>query len=116
MAVMTLEVPDKLVERIESFQPYFPIVLELSTTRFRTSAQLAALELLDFISRSPAPEHVLRYKLDEQTSSRLRELRYLNQENKIDEQQLLEFDEMIEIERLGRRMKIQAAKLLQENE
>lgn len=112
MAVMTLELSDDLVEKIEPFQPYIPIILELSMTNFQTQAQQTAFELLRFISGAPSPEHVMGYKISEPSQIRLRELTYLNNSGEISKQELLEFDELVKIGRIGRKLKIEATKIL----
>ena len=112
MAVMTLEISDELAAKVEPVQPYLPILLELSTTQFQTKAQETAFELFRFISQAPPPERVMDYFIGEKSQARLRELGYLNNAGTISEQELIEYDELIAVGRIGTKMKIEAAKIM----
>ena len=74
MVEMTMQVPDKLAQRLRPMSPWLATVLELSLVGFTTSAVQTASEIIDFLSTGPSPSDVAAYTVSERAQERLRRL------------------------------------------
>ena len=100
MVNLTLEVTEELAERVRPIGPWFPTVLELSLVGFQTAATATAAEVIQFLSKDPAPREVLAYHASERSQARLQRLLALNETGLLGEDEQRELDEMQRIEHI----------------
>ena len=112
--VMTLQVPDRLAQRLRPLSPWLPAVLELSLVGFKTQAVRTASEIIAFLSTSPAPEEVANYAISDEAQQRLRRLLALNERGLLSLQEQEELDEIEQIEHIMLTLKVQVRKQLME--
>jgi hypothetical protein len=113
--VLTLQVPDRLAERLRPLSPWLPTVLELSLVGFRTRAVQTASELVAFLSASPGAEEVAAYTVSDEAQQRLRRLLALNEAGLLSEEEQAELDEIEQIEHIMLMLKADAQKKLAGN-
>ena len=58
MIEMTMQVPDRLAQRLRPMSPWLPTVLELSLVGFKTPAVQTASEVIAFLSAGASPSAV----------------------------------------------------------
>ena len=112
--VMTLQVPDRLAQRLRPLSPWLPTVLELSLVGFKTQAVRTASEIIAFLSTSPSPEDVANYAISDKPQQRLRRLLALNETGLLSLQEQEELDEIEQIEHIMLTLKVQVRKQLME--
>ncbi len=110
MIEMTVQVPDALAARIQSFGSWFPTILELSLLDFQTRTKESVSGLIRFLEKNPSSEEVLKYHASEKTHDRLKQLLELNKEGLLCESDNLELDEMEQLEHLVVMLKAKVAK------
>ena len=113
--VLTLQVPDRLADRLRPLSPWLPTVLELSLVGFKTRAVQTASELVAFLSASPSAEEIIDYTVSEEAQQRLRRLLALNEAGLLSEEEQVELDEIEQIEHVMLMLKVDARKRLAEN-
>ena len=113
MVQMTMELPDKLAERIQPIRPWLPIILELSFIGFKTPATETAAEIIQFLSTNPSLKEVYDYHVSERAQKRLQYLLTLNSAGLLGETEQRELDEMEKMEHVIIMYKAQIAKQLQ---
>jgi hypothetical protein len=110
--VMTLQVPDRLAERLRPLSPWLPTVLELSLVGFKTRAVQTASELIAFLSAGPSPQEVAACTVSDKAQQRLRRLLALNEAGLLSEEEQTELDEIEQIEHIMLMLKVDARKQL----
>lgn len=100
MIEMTMQVPDRLAQRLRPMSPWLPAVLELSLIGFKTSATRTASEIIDFLSNGPLPAKVAAYTVSERAQERTRRLLTLNEAGMLSEEEQRELDELEQIEHI----------------
>ena len=100
MIEMTMQVPDKLAQRLQPMSSWLPTVLELSLIGFKTSAVQTASEIIEFLSGGPLPSEVTVYTVTERARERTRRLLALNEAGMLSEEEQCELDEMEQIEHI----------------
>jgi hypothetical protein len=111
--VLTLQVPDRLADRLRPMSPWLPTVLELSLVGFKTRAVQTASELINFLSASPTPKDVTEYTVSDEAQQRLRRLLALNEAGLLSEEEHVELDEIEQIEHIMLMLKVEARNRLQ---
>ena len=109
MIQMTMQVPDKLAERLQPMSLWLPTIIELSLIGFKTLATQTASELIEFLSQNPSPQDVFNYHVSEEKQERLRRLLTLNEGGMLSEAEQLELDELQQIEDVMITLKAQIA-------
>jgi len=112
MVQITMEVPDKLAERIQPIRPWLPIILELSFANLKTPTAYTSAEIIQFLSTNPSKE-VYNYHVSERAQTRLQHLLALNSAGLLGESEQCELDEIEKIEHIMIMYKAQIAKQLQ---
>jgi hypothetical protein len=112
MVEMTMQVPDKLAQRLRPMSPWLATVLELSLVGFKTSAVQTASEIIDFLSTGPSLSEVAAYTVSERAQERLRCLLALNEAGMLSSEEQAELDEIEQIEHIMTLLKAQARKRL----
>ena len=109
MVQMTLNVPEKLAERLEPLGAWLPTVLELTLVGCKTVAAATAAEVIEFLAQDPTPEDVLAYRASERSQRRLQRLLTLNSAAQLGEEEQQELDELQHIEHIIVMLKAQLA-------
>lgn len=109
---MTMQVPDRLAQRLRPMSPWLATVLELSLIRFKTPAVQIASEIIDFLSTGPSPSEVAAYTVSERSQARLRRLLALNEAGILSAKEQAELDEIEQIEHIMILLKAQTRKQL----
>lgn len=112
MIEMTMQVPDRLAQRLRPMSPWLPAVLELSLIGFKTPATQTASEIIDFLSSGPSPSEVAVYTVSERAQERTRRLLTLNEAGMLSEKEQRELDEMEQIEHIMVLLKAQVRQQL----
>ncbi len=116
MVQLTMQVPERLAERIQPIGSWLPTVIELSLIGFKTLATAIATEVIQFLSKAPSPQEVLAYHVSEQAQKRLQRLLALNEAGMLSETKQSELDELEQIEHIVIMLKAQiAAQMRQES-
>lgn len=110
--MLTLQVPDRLAERLRPLSPWLPTVLELSLVGFKTRAVQIASELIAFLSAGPSPQEVAACTVSDEAQQRLRRLLALNEAGLLSEEEQAELDEIEQIEHIMIMLKAEARKQL----
>jgi hypothetical protein len=105
MATLTLNLPDKLAERLEPFSRWLPVILEISLLKLKTPAAETASELVDFLASNPSVQAVGGYHASQRAQERTNHLLALNRAGVLGEADKLELDEMMQLEQLVRTLK-----------
>jgi hypothetical protein len=113
--VLTLQVPDRLIERLRPLSPWLPAVLELSLVGFKTKAVRTASELITFLSAGPTVEEVASCTVSDEAQQRLRRLLALNESGLLSEEEQAELDEIEQIEHIMVMLKADARKQMAGN-
>ena len=113
--VLTLQVPERLLERLRPLSPWLPTVLELSLAGFGTRAVQTASELIAFLSAGPTPEEVIDCTVSDEAQQRLRRLLALNEAGLLSEEEQTELDEIEQIEHIILMLKADTRKRLAGN-
>ena len=112
MVEMTVQVPDRLAQRLRPMSPWLATVLELSLVGFKTPAVQTASEIIDFLSTGPSLSEVAAYTVSERAQERLRRLLALNEAGMLSSEEQAELDEIEQIEHIMTLLKAQARKQL----
>lgn len=112
MSEVTMQVPDRLAERLRPMYPWLLTVLELSMIGFKTRAVQTASEIIAFLSTGPSPDKVVAYTVSERAQQRLRRLLALNEAGLLSLEEQAELDEIEQIEHIMTMLKAQAQKQL----
>ncbi len=100
MVQMTMQVSDKLAQRIRPIGNWLPTIIELGLVGFKTVATATATEVIEFLSQNPSSQQVATYHVSKQAQDRLRRLLTLNQAGMLSEAEQLELDELEQIEHI----------------
>jgi hypothetical protein len=114
MIQMTVQVSEKLADRLRPIAPWLPTVLELSLVGLKTVAAATASEVIRFLERGPTAQEILDYHASEESQQRIRRLLALNAAGLLGEAEKQELDEHEEIEHIIVMLKAQAAQRLQQ--
>ena len=112
MVEMTLQVSDKLASKIRGFGAWSSTILELSLAGFKTPVRDISEEIIEFLSKNPAPQTVMNYFITDKAQARLDDLLDLNSEGKTTEADKLELEEWRKFIHITTLLKAQAGKLL----
>jgi hypothetical protein len=110
MVELTLQIPNSLAARIQSFGAWTSTVIEISLLNCTTKASLTAQEVVKFLEKNPSPQEVLKFKVSEKTQTRLRNLLTANGERTLSKQEAHELDELAKIENIFTMLKLTVAK------
>ena len=113
MTQLTMELPERLVERVRSMDRWLPTILEVSLLGLRTEATAVASELIHFLSTGPSAQDVLDFHISDERQERMQRLLALNESGLLSAKENAEIDELIEIERVVVALKVQIAGELQ---
>jgi predicted amidohydrolase len=108
MSTITVQVPDKLAQRLRPMSPWLATVLEISLAGFETSAARITSEIIAFLSTGPSPVQVSAYTISEASQERLRRLLALNEAGLLSTEEQNELDEIEQIEHIMVMLKAQA--------
>lgn len=108
MATITLDVPDKLAERLQAVEERLPEILalvldddsafvDLPTT---ITLSTAWLEVLDFLANSPSPQAILDFKISPQAQERMEVLLGRSHSDQLDPEEKAELDSYRQIYQL----------------
>ena len=109
MTQVTLQLPDELARKVQSFDRWMPSILELSLLGLRTEAAATAAELIDFLSDNPSPEQVIDYHVSQERQTNLERLLALNETGLLTAKERQELEELEEIEHLVIMLKAEIA-------
>ena len=98
MVEITMQLPDKLAQKIRPMSPWLPAVLELSMVGFKTPAAQTAAEIIQFLSAGPSPAEVVNHHVSDRAQERVRRLLALNAGGASSEEEQAELDEVEQIE------------------
>ncbi len=112
MIEMTMRVPDNLAPKLRRMTPWLPTVLELSLVGFKTPVAQTVAEVVEFLSKGPAPAQVAEYSVSERAEQRLRRLLALNQAGLLSADEQAELDEIEALDHLLVLLKAQAREQL----
>jgi hypothetical protein len=110
MIDMTVQVPDALASRIQSFGEWFPTILELSLLDFETKARESVSDVIKFLGKNPSPQEVLQYQASEKSQRRLGRLLALNKDGLLSLAENLELNELEQLEHILIMLKAKVAK------
>ncbi len=117
MTTITLQVPDKLAERLTAERDRLPQMLEWALRQFptrptipqpATTPALAFTEMVDFLSSHPTTGQILAFKISARAQSRLAELLDKNREAGLSEAENAELDWYEYVNEIMTRLKAQA--------
>ena len=108
MVQITMQVPDRLAQRLQPIHDWLPTILELSLVGFKTSAVQTASEIIDFLATSPAPNDVLGYHVSDRAQERLGRLLAINAAGLASAEEQTELDEIGQIDHIIIMLKAQA--------
>jgi hypothetical protein len=114
MVQMTVQVSEKLADRLRPIASWLPTVLELSFIGFKTIAAATASEVVRFLEGGPTATEILDYHASEESQQRLRRLLTLSAAGLLGEAERQEIDEREEIEHIVVMLKAQAAEHLKQ--
>jgi predicted amidohydrolase len=100
MSEVTVQVPDKLAQRLRPMSPWLSTVLEFSLAGFKTQAVQTVSEIIAFLSTGPTPAEVAAYTVSERSQQRLRRLLTLNEAGLLSLEEQAELDEIEQIEHI----------------
>ncbi|MBI4770799.1 MAG: hypothetical protein HY784_10430 [Chloroflexi bacterium] len=112
MTEITVQVPDRLANRLQPMAPWLPAVLELSMIGFRTPAAQTAAEVIQFLVSGPAETDVAKYHVSDRAQGRVRRLLALNAAGALSSEEQTELDEIEQIEHVLVLLKARANKRL----
>lgn len=117
MTEVTINLPDKLAARIGASGVWLPFIIELGMTNFKNHGPTQAkVELIEFLSLNPDSKQVLEYFISDRLQKRLDYLLDLNGEGKANKSERQELNEWVKFDHITTMIKIQAAKIIrQEN-
>jgi hypothetical protein len=99
MAVITVEIPDELVDQVTRLRDRLPELLALSLHQPALPAATYRY-ILDFLASNPSPEQIAAFGPTPEMQARLRSLLERERENQLTEAELRELDEYARIEHL----------------
>ena len=108
MIKVTVQIPDRLAQRVRPMSSWLSTVLELSLAGLETRAIQTASEIITFLSTGPSPHEVAAYTVSESTQQRLRRLLALNEAGLLSLEEQAELDEIEQIEHIMTMLKAQA--------
>jgi hypothetical protein len=108
MSEVTVQVPDRLAQRLRPMYPWLSTVLELSLAGFKTQAVQTVSEIINFLSTGPSPEEVAAYTVSKRSQERLCRLLTLNEANLLSPEEQSELDEIEQIEHIMTMLKARA--------
>lgn len=110
MVELTLQIPNSLAAKIQSFGVWTSTVIEISLLNCTTKASLTAQEVVKFLENNPSHQEVLKFKVSEKAQNRLRNLLSANGERTLSKQEANELDELSKIENIFTMLKLKVAK------
>ncbi len=113
MVKVTLQIPEKLAERLQPIQSWLPTIIELGLVGYRTPATETATEIIEFLTSNPTPQDVLAYHASERSQARLQRLLTLNEAGLLGEAEQRELDELQQVEHILILLKAAIARQLQ---
>lgn len=108
MVQITMQVTDRLAQRLQPLSDWLPTILELSLVGFKTPAVQTASEIIDFLATSPSPSEVLAYHVSERAQERLQRLLAINAAGLASAEEQVELDEIGQIDHIIIMLKAQA--------
>jgi hypothetical protein len=114
MVELTLQIPNSLAAKIQSFGAWTSTVIEISLLNCTTKASLTAQEVIKFLEKNPSPQEVFKFKVSQKSQNRLRNLLSANGERTLTKQETVELDELSKIENIFRMLKLKIAKDLKD--
>ncbi len=111
MAEITINVPERLVNQVKATGVWFPNIMELGLSGFRTKTAEAVSDLVSFLEKSPSPQEVLDFYISDELQERLNYLLDVNREGEIEEIEKRELGEWIKFDHITIMLKAQAGNL-----
>lgn len=94
MVELTLQIPNSLAQQIQPISNWLPTIIELSVANFKClQVKKASDDLIAFLSSSPTPNKVLKYKISDKLQKRVSELLSVNGERTLNLNENKELDE-----------------------
>lgn len=110
MVELTLQIPNSLAAKIQSFGVWTSTIIEISLLNCTTKASLTAQEAIKFLETNPSPKEVIGFKISEKGQNRLRNLLSANGERTLSKKEATELDELAKIETIFTMLKLRIAK------
>lgn len=95
MAVVTLELPETIAQRVKPITRWLPTILEINALFLKTPASQTANEIIEFLFSNPLAKSVYTYYVSEAAQARLSELMQFNREGGMRAQEVAELDELL---------------------
>ncbi|NJN96114.1 MAG: hypothetical protein HC875_19415 [Anaerolineales bacterium] len=108
MVEITMQITDRLAQRLQPLYDWLPTILELSLVGFKTPAVQTVSEIIEFLTTSPSPSEVLDYHVSERAQTRLQRLLAINAAGLASAEEQAELDEIGQIEHIVIMLKAQA--------
>jgi flagellin-specific chaperone FliS len=108
MVEITMQITDRLAQRLQPLYDWLPTILELSLVGFKTPAVQTVSEIIEFLATSPSPNEVLDYHVSERAQTRLQRLLAINAAGLASAEEQAELDEIGQIEHIIIMLKAQA--------
>jgi hypothetical protein len=100
MAVVTLELPDTLAQRVKPLSRWLPTILEINSLFLKTSASQTANEIIEFLFSNPSAKSIYEYRASERSQQRVNELMECNSTGEISQAELAELEELVRLEQV----------------
>ena len=113
MAIITLQIPHELAQRLEPLQNRLPELLwqlleltkkpttiEQEITTHSGDIPTVYQEVLDFLIKSPIPQDIVNFKVSQQAQTRLQTLLDKNRESTLNPMEIAELDVYEQLEHL----------------
>jgi hypothetical protein len=123
MAVLTIDVPDELMQRLKPFQDRLPALLTLLVGAIPSEAEvanvpldgarvtetpLAYVEVFDFLLTRPTPQDIVAFKVSAAAQARIQTLLDKNREEVLSDTEAAELDVYEQLEHLMIMLKAKA--------
>lgn len=100
MATVTLELPEKLAQRVKPHTRWLPTILEINYLFLKTPASQTANEVTEFLASNPSAKEVYKLRPSPRSQERTATLLSLNSAGVISEQDKAELEELASLENI----------------
>lgn len=115
MVEVTVQLPDRLANRVKPLSAWVPTIMELALVGFRTKAAQSAADLVGFLEKNPLPKDVLDYRASKKSNERLYRLMALSEAGVLSAEEKKELQELEKLEHIVVLLKAHAGKMLKQN-
>ncbi len=105
---LTIEIPDRLAERLGPERDHLAEILERGLSRPWSRASALAQEVIEFLSRDPRPQDILAFRPSEQAAERVGELLEKNRAGTVNPDEQAEMDEIEALDNFFTVIKVRA--------